>query len=503
MTATPRNTLRKRRGDHAGRRHARIFTAAPALIGVLLIGIAGPIAPAGILLPEIGDSSQTVLSSADAKELGEAFMRELRANVTVIEDPEVESYVQSLGYKLVSHTGQDNFNFTFFVVEQPGINAFAAPGGFVGINSGLITATESESELAAVLAHEVSHVTQHHIARFLELQSRATVPVIAGIIAAILIGTQNPQAGVAAAAAVQGSATQSLIDFTRDNEKEADRVGIQVLADAGLDPRAMPTFFERLQEASRYYQAPPEFLSTHPVTSNRIAESRERAEGYPYRQHEDSLSYHLVRAKLRVNAAATPQNAVEIFVDQLKTKKYLSLEGAKYGYALALSRAGAFDRARVVIDDLIERNPERVSYYAELARVEMHSGNLDEALFIYKDNLELYPQDRVLMRGYADALIRAGRPEQALRAFDRYAKYQPLDAVMHKYAARAHEYSGNSRGAHASLAEHYYVTGRLRRATHQLELAMRAPSQGDYIADAKIEARLQEFKEEEDLRAPK
>ena len=267
-------------------------------------------------------------------------MRELRASVDLIEDPEVEAYIQSLGYRLASRSGQRNLKFTFFVVNHPAINAFAAPGGFVGVNAGLVTTTQSESELAAVLAHEIAHVTQRHVARTFELADRASLSVLAGLVAAIVIGTQNPTAGVATAAAVQGGATQLLIDFTRANEKEADRVGIKILADAGLDPRAVPTFFQRLQEASKYYSRPPEFLSTHPVTTNRIAEATQRAEDYPYRQYEDSLAYHLVRSKLQVLSAESPQEAVKDFRSRLDSGKYLHLLGASYGYALALTMSG-------------------------------------------------------------------------------------------------------------------------------------------------------------------
>jgi predicted Zn-dependent protease len=412
----------------------------------------------------------------------------------------VEGYVQSLGYRLASHSGERRLRFTFFVVDSPVINAFAAPGGFVGINSGLITETESEGELAAVLAHEISHVTQRHIARTLELANRATVPMIAGMIAAILIGTQSPQAGVATAAAVQGKAQQALLDFTRANEQEADRVGMQLLADAELDPRAMPEFFERLQESSRYYAHPPEFLSTHPVTTNRIAESRDRAESYPYRQYEDKLAYHLVRSKLLVRAAKTPAAAVEYFQDLLDSGKFLTPIGARYGYALALLDAHHLDQARAQAAELIKEDPEQVSFHVLLADIEMAAGNLDKALFILEDNLELYPQDRVLTRRYAEALILAGRPRDALDALDAYAKYQPLDADMYKMQAQAHEAIGDRRGAHAALAEHYYHNGQLLMATQQLEIALATAGTGDFYADSKIEARLRQLQDEQALR---
>ena len=240
-----------------------------------------PVAGAQIQLPDFGDSSSKAFSNADERAIGEAFMREIRSRLTIVDDPEVEQYIQWIGYRLVSESDYYNLGFTFFVVADNQINAFAAPGGYIGANSGLITASESESELAAVLAHETAHVTQRHIARSIELAGRNNIPAIAGLIAAIIIGTQNSQAGAATAAAVVGGQAQKQIDFTRANEKEADRVGMQLLESSGFDPRAMPAFFEKLQSESRYYRKPPEFLSTHPVTTARIADTRGRAEQFP------------------------------------------------------------------------------------------------------------------------------------------------------------------------------------------------------------------------------
>ena len=466
-----------------------------ASLVILLTASAGH--AADIVLPDIGgDSSQSVLSSANEKEVGERFMRELRANVGVIDDPEVVEYIEGLGYRLAAHSGEVTIPFTFFVVEHSLINAFAAPGGYIGINSGLVTATQSESELAAVLAHEIAHVTQRHLARSLELQSQSNLPIMAGLIAAILIGTQSPQAGVGVAAAVQGGAIQALLDFTRANEQEADRVGIQTLASADLDPRAMPVFFERLQESSRYYSAPPEFLSTHPVTASRIAESRARAEQYPYRQYQDSLSYHLVRAKLKVYDHETPVEAAAYFEDILNEGKAINETSAQYGLALALFEGGHFERARAMTHSLIEAEPERISFYRLLAGIETASGNMKEALFVYEDNLELYPQDRSLVRGYTQSLVKIGRAAQALKALDKYARVEQLDHVMHKIAAEAYDQLNNKRASHAALGEHYYLLGNLSRATHQLELAMRAPGGDNYYDDVKIEARLKQFKSE-------
>ena len=222
--------------------------------------------------PDFGDASEQVLSPAEERALGEAFMREVRSRLTIVEDPQVEEYVQSLGYRLVAASDRRHLGFTFFVVEDESVNAFAAPDGFVGVNSGLILATRTESELASVLAHEVAHVTQRHIARAIADADRMNIPTLAAIAAAILVGAGNTDVGQAAAATVIGSTVQRRINFTRRNEMEADRVGIRMLAGAGFDPREMARFFEKLQNASRYSGALPN--SSPHIRSPRTASRR-------------------------------------------------------------------------------------------------------------------------------------------------------------------------------------------------------------------------------------
>ena len=246
-------------------------------------------------LPDFGDASSAALSPADERELGAIFMRQIRAQLPVIDDPEIEDYAQSLGYKLLSGAGEGSLDFYFFVIADPIINAFAIPGGYIGIHSGLITSTESESELAAVIAHEIAHVTQRHIARSIAAAEGTQYATLAAVIAGILIGTQNSQAGQAAIAGATAAGTQSRLNFTRSNEQEADRVGINMMAKAGYDPRAMPAFFEKLDTASRYYSKPPEFLSTPP--GNDIAYF-----GQPWPRRAVSLQAIPRQCQLRIDA---------------------------------------------------------------------------------------------------------------------------------------------------------------------------------------------------------
>ena len=451
---------------------------------------------AQVRLPDFGDASEQVLSPADERALGEAFMREVRAGLAIVEDPLIARYVQSLGSRLVAASDHRGSGFTFFVVEDESINAFAAPGGFVGVNSGLILETRTESELASVLAHEIAHVTLRHIARAIADAGRVNLSAMAGVAAAILIGARNVDAGQAAAAAVIGSTAQRRINFTRRNEREADRVGIRMLAGAGFDPGEMARFFEKLLNASRYSQRPPEFLSTHPVTTDRIAEARDSAGRLPYRQHESSESYRLVRARLRVRTAGDPQRVLDRLVEESATGHTRDAAANTYGQALAMIRLGREDDARALIERLIESHPDTLAFRAELAGSALRTGNLPRALALYSEGLDLHPDDGLLLRGYAAALNGAGRPQDTLRLIDDHGRLHTLDAEMYRLRAEAYEKLGRTIDSRMDLAEHYYLSGRLDSAIHQLRLADRTPDRGFYHA-ARIEARLDELEAEQ------
>lgn len=290
-------------------------------------------------LPDIGDSSGSAVSPEFERRLGKAFMRSVRQHAKIVTDPEVESYIESIGYKLAANSDNNTLAFTFFVVDSPDINAFAAPGGVIGVNSGTILNSRSESELAGVIAHEISHVTQRHMARQFEQAGQFSLPRAAALLGAILIGIANPEAGAAALTIVTGVSAQAQINFTRANEEEADSVGIQLLARSGYDPQGMPSFFERLQQKSEYYQGnAPEFLRTHPLTTSRIAESKARASKYKPVAYVNTASYELVKAKIEVNSYKHSKDAVTVFRDRLANTPAKNKKTARYGYVMALTR---------------------------------------------------------------------------------------------------------------------------------------------------------------------
>lgn len=484
-------------------------------------------ASAAVDLPDMGDSARAALSTVDEKRLGQMFMRNIQESGNIIDDAEVNAYIQSLGYRLVGNIDHPEFNFRFFVVGDDTINAFAGPGGHVGVNSGLILATRSESELAAVLAHEISHVTQHHIARSIAEAQKSRLPLAVGLLASILMGIANPQMGMAALTATEAGSMQHQLNFTRAHEKEADRIGIELLERAGFDPMAMADFFERLEQMTRVSQNNvPEFLQTHPVTQNRIAEARSRARQLmgpgPVEADRNSLNYHLMRARLRVLTAANPNNSITYFKTQLESEglvvgarlgdgKGVTIKtgkgagGAKridrvsnaYGYAEALMSAGRYDEARPIIGQLLDEQPHKVTYLIARAQIDLGTGAPEAALQIFDNALKLYPHSHALIVTYAHALLQSNRPEQATRLLQRHMRNSQSSPDLYGLLARAQGEAGNAVEAHQSLAEYYYLTGQTDTAIEQLKIALSlSKEQDDLFQTPRIKARLEQLKQE-------
>lgn len=462
-------------------------------------------------LPDIGDSTGTILSPEFERRLGQAFLSQVRKQTDIISDPEIEAYIQSIGYRLVSHSDNNTQVFTFFVINDPLINAFAAPGGIVGVNSGVILNSSNESELAGVMAHEVVHVTQKHMARSFEQRSRMNLPMLAAMLGAILVATQNAEAGQAALIAVQGSAAQAQINFTRANESEADRIGMQLLARAGFNPRGMPGFFEKLQRNARFAGQAPEFLRSHPLTINRIADSRARAASYPIdHTYQESTSYPFIKAKLSVLAYKDPDAAVRYFKQRLEAEKKYGNDytATRYGYAVALTVAGDYEQAQIHLQGLLEKDQENSSYLLAAADLYARQDNYPKAFEIYEQALKIYPDYKPLVFSYAKVLLQAKRPEQAKDLLRKYGKYRDPDLTYYEYLTRAETESGNSIEAGMASAEYYYLSGETRVAIQQLKHILRQRNpRPDYYQKERLQARLvfleQELQIERDLKLTK
>ncbi len=445
-------------------------------------------------LPEMGDSTGNLLSQDEEQRIGAEFMRSIRHNLPLVDDPEINEYLQNLGARLVSHSDGATRPFSFFIIQDSRINAFAAPGGYIGINSGLILNTANESELAAVLAHEIAHVTQRHLARASEAASNMNLPMAAAILAAMILGGQDPELAQAAITAAMAGSTQRMINFTRINEQEADRVGMQILTDAGFDPNGMPAFFKKMLTTNRIYKdVLPDFLKTHPVTLSRISDSSNRAARYEPRNHRDSVRYQLIRSKIRVMLSKTPEQAVQYFANQ-------SSDAGKYGYALALSRKGENEKARRQLLSLIKKQPDIIAYQYALAQIEADAGNLKKALAIYERNLRLYPLNTPLTMQYVFTLLQSDNAAKARKVLHSYMNSRPATPEVYRLLAQTEKKAGFPAASYRAMAEYYFLEGLTLEAIRQLRKALKTEGLSRYDT-ASINARMKQFEEHAALEA--
>lgn len=439
-------------------------------------------------LPEMGDRATTVLDADTADQIGEMMMKRIQAQGKLSDDPLVNDYIQRLGQNLVSASAASTQPFRFFVINERSINAFAMPGGYIGIHSGLLLASHSENELAAVMAHEIAHVTQHHIARSVEKAQQMNLPLTAAVIAAILLGASDPELGNAALAASMGASTQMQIDFTRANEKEADRVGMQLLAAAGFDPRGMADFFLRLQQESRFASdGVPEFLRTHPISSARMAEAQERAERYPSVERQDSINYQLTKARLMLQHGRTAELITQL--EQEDPRLRLGDEATRYLRALLHQRQRNYSKARGILQALHQEAPQRIAYIDGLGRLEVADGKFEQAITHYQTGLEYYPANELLIVGLAESLMAAGEHQQAREILQQQLKRHRSAQVL-RLLAMAEAALGNKVASHIAQAEYHLLLNEPHSAHDQLQTARRQGPVDDYHA-ARIDAHLE------------
>lgn len=454
-------------------------------------GAEAPPAPAQNL-PDLGESSQAALSAADEREIGESIMRDIRSDPEYIEDPEIAGYAQTLGQRLASASPVSRRHFEFFVIRNPQVNAFALPGGYIGIHSGLILTAQTESELASVVAHEIAHVEQRHMARMVDKQNQLQIASIAGLALAILAASSNPQVAQAAAITSQAAPLQAALSYSRDFEREADRVGFQILEDSGYDVHGMPTFFERMQRSTRLYENnAPGYLRTHPLTSDRIADMQNRALESRFRQIRDSVEFGLVRAKLR-SEAGTPEEALAFFRDVLKDRRFADEAAVHYGYAAALVRAKDPEAAAAEISAARRAGLRNPMLETLAARVKLASGDRAGAIAILTAARTQYPDNLGVSFDYADALLSSGRAQEALKVLVQLIKETPHDPRLREMQARAYSQLGKRAEQHRALAEMYLLKGGLPAAIEQLRLAQQA-GDADFYTLSAVDARLREL----------
>ncbi len=445
-------------------------------------------------LPDLGGSPEAVLSPQMERRLGESIMRDVRRDPSFIDDPEISEYLDVIGARIAQVMPGARQDFEFFAVRDASINAFSMPGGFIGVNTGLIATADTESELASVLAHEMGHVTQRHIARMLGREQQMQLPVMAAIAAAILLGRSRPDLAAGAAAAAQGGAVSTQLSYSRDFEREADRVGIEALSAAGFDARAMAAFFERMQRAQRVADdsTVPGYLRTHPLTVERIADMQNKAAAMPYKQHLDSAEFQLVRAKLRAEAGDA-DDAVAHFQRSVDEKRYASEAAARYGLVSALLRARHAKEASAELARLRASGAAGPMVETLAGRVRQALGDNAGAEKLLAQARTRYPRYRPLLYAHIGALLDAGRQAEAADTLVEAVRSYPSDPRLRELQSRSYAALGKRLLQHQAQAEYYALQGSLPAAIEQLQLARNA-GDGDFYQLSVVDARLKELR---------
>lgn len=481
-----------------------LYTA--ACFGLLIVSVvfnsAATVAQQGFAynsqaqLPTIGEPADRIFSPAQELKLGEDFLRSVYRSGAVLQDPEISNYLQHLGNTLTTSLGNSDYKYTFFVINDTAINAFAVPGGFIGANAGLILAANTESELAGVLSHEIAHVAQRHIARRIADMSESQLPSLGAILAGILLAanSNSPDAGQALIYAGMASQAQKMVNFTRHNEIEADRVGLQILYNSGFDPNGMADFF-RIMQRQRFGRIPEEyqFLLTHPLDNTRISEAQNRIGKLPKQTHESSLNFHLSKARLQAITSDDPRKLVHNIEQNMRLNKKPSVV-EQYAYSQALERNGEYDKARQQLAALIANDPENITYQLGYARTLYYDHDKSAAAKTLAKMSAIYPDDYAVNYYYALTLKDTGQAEEGRNLLKRYLRTNPATPTMdvYKLLAELHADSGNQTGSQQALAEYYFGTGNYHAAIFQLKHALNNTDL-DFVTRSQIEQRLREI----------
>jgi predicted Zn-dependent protease len=445
-------------------------------------------------LPDLGGSADAILSPQTERRLGESIVRDMRHDPQFIDDPEISEYLGMLGARLSQVTPGARHDFEFFAVRDPSINAFALPGGFVGVHTGLLNAAETESQLASVLAHEIAHVTQRHIARMLGQQEQMQLPMLAALAAAILLGRSRPDLAAGAAAATQAGALSAQLAYSREFERDADRVGLQALADAGFDARAMAVFFEKMQRSQRVSDdgTLPGYLRTHPVSIERIADAQNKVASMPYRQHLDSTEFHLVRAKLRAEAGDA-HDAVSHFERAVRDGRYANEAAGRYGLVNALLRVRRAKDAAAGMARLRKTGAGGPMIETLDARVRQALGDHAGAEKLLAQARLRYPHSRPILYAHVASLQEGSRHEEAAGVLMEAVRSYPADPRLRGLQSLSYAALGKRLLQHQAQAEYYALRGSMPAAIEQLQLARRA-GDGDFYQLSVVDARLKELR---------
>ncbi|MGO2508824.1 MAG: M48 family metalloprotease [Vibrio hibernica] len=453
-----------------------------------------PMAYADQNLPDIGTTAAGTLTIDKELEYGDAYMRILRASSPIISDPVMDEYISNLGHQLVASANDVKTPFHFHLIRDRSVNAFAFFGGYVVANTGLFLHANNESELASVFAHEISHVTQRHLARHMEAQARNTPLTIAALVGSLLLAIASPEAGIAAINATTAGAMQASINYTRSNEQEADRFGIATLARAGFDPEGMPDFFGHLADQYRYASTPPPMLLSHPLPAARLTEARDRANNYPRVSLPISLSFHLAQARVIARYANIDSDrALDWFARHLKKANPIVKPTLEYGQALVFIDTNKLTQAETILTKLLTNDPYNSFYLDAVSDLYIKKKQYNKALTLLQKALQRKPNNSVLIINYANILIEAQRSKEAITLLQRYTHENPDNTVGWSLLADANGHIANEKEQLAAQAELFALRADWNKAIKNYTRASQIAKLGS-LEQARYDARIDQLR---------
>lgn len=452
-------------------------------------------------LPEIGVVASGAITLDKELLIGDAIMRQLRGQGPVINDPLLDEYIQDLGNRLVAQADDVKFSFKFFLLNSAEINAFAFFGGHVGIHTGLIFNAKNESELASVLAHEVSHVTQRHIARSIEERQKSSPLQIASLLGGILLAVANPEAGMAAISAGNAASQQASINYTRQNEKEADRIGIRILAQAGFDPNGASDFFSTLTEKNRLKSSSMAFLQTHPLPESRVADARSRAATYHVGPIPESLSFHLAKSRILARYYANPKYNIEFFTASLAKQSYVFKQAAEYGLALSYLANEEYSQAQNLILALLNKDPDNLFYLDVYTDIAIATKQFSVAIDLLTAELKHAPHNQVLVLNLANTFIQDKQYAKGISLLKDFLLLNPNNMLAYDLLGDAYRGNQQPLEMHQTKAEIFAQLAAYPRAIDELQSAYNF-ADNKQLEKQRIRARIEQFRDaQEKLRA--
>ena len=445
-----------------------------------------------IELPLLGDSSSGIVSKQQEYQLGRTWLKVFRSRVTEHDDPLMQLYFEELIYNLAVFSDLENPELELVIIKNPTMNAFAVPGGVVGIHTGLFAFAENEDQMVSVLAHELAHLSQRHFARGLEARRSSSMVTLAGLLAGLVVAaTVGGDAGMAAISASQAYAAESQLRYSRSNEQEADRIGLQTMERSGRDPAAAGDMFETLLSKTRYSGTRiPEFLLTHPVTEKRIADARGRSMGSSRRHYIEHPDYYLMQARAIVAMDSSTKISITKFQTELKNNT-LRPDAANYGLALAYLNAGEFIKADRLIAALLAEEPRQIAYQYTDIEIDLAQENYATALSKLNGLLALTPNNYPLMALESEILWQDHQYEKSATVLTLLTRNRPEDPMLWYRLAEVRGLAGNISGVHEARAEYFILVGAFDLAREQLGLATKLVA-ADFKRSAIVSQRLRD-----------